>query len=533
MRDGDYWGVDVHYAARVASAACGGQVLVSGVTAVQAGDVAELSSLGHHRLKDFPEPLELFALGRGPHPAPRSLDPLRSNLPSAASELIGRDTEAEEIAALLAGATRLVTISGAGGIGKTRLALAVADRLVDRLADGAFLVELAEVTSHEAVASAIARVFGGPEEGLKWLLGGREALVVLDNFEHVLAAAPLVGELIASAPRLRILVTSQAPLRVGGEYVYGLAPLEVPREDTLQALSASPAVSLLIARAQLIARGFAVDQSNAAAVAALCRELDGLPLAIELAAARLSLLDPAGLVKRLRAAPDALGRGPRDLPGRQRGLRAAMSWSFGLLDEEGARLFRRLGHFAGEATLERIEQVCGDGGEDILDSIANLVDFSLVRRTRGGRFELPSALRAFARELLERSGERDELRWRHSQALESELLQVAVEQPMLARPVLRRAVATERADVNALLDWGASAELERFARLLACTYAPFNSDLLLHRWSEAIERAIANATQSGRIRTLLRLAALLLSGRDFIIVAICRGSRGRELNLGV
>jgi hypothetical protein len=237
VRQGDYWGRDVHYAARVASAARGGQVL---------------------------------------------------------------------------GDERLITVIGTGGTGKTRVALAVADQLVDRLSDGAFLVELADVSSPDGVPGAIAGVFG---------VGGD--------------------------------ATSQAPMRVAGERVYSLAPLDVPSEDTLDSIDVAPAAMLLISRAQRAGRAFAVDEDNAAAVAELCRELDGSPLAIELAAARLSLLDPAELLGRLRRSPDALGRGGRDLPHRQRGLRSAMSWSYRLLDDDTARLFRRLGHFAGEATLER------------------------------------------------------------------------------------------------------------------------------------------------------------------------------------
>jgi class 3 adenylate cyclase len=263
IREGDYWGPDVHYAARVASAAHGGQVLVSAATAALASD-AQLTSLGRHRLKDFPEPRELFALGSGPHPAPKTLDPLRTNLPSEPTPLVGRDDEVDALMALLLGDTHLVSVVGAGGTGKTRLALAVADRLLDKLPDGAFLVELAELTSSGQVAGAIAAAVGSTADLLARTLSGRELLLVLDNFEHVLDAASLLPELLAAAPGLRILVTSQAPLRLAEEQTFALA-----------GLSEGPAVALLVARAERASRDFAVDESGAATMAALCRELDG------------------------------------------------------------------------------------------------------------------------------------------------------------------------------------------------------------------------------------------------------------------
>jgi hypothetical protein len=201
IREGSYWGPDVHYAARVASAAGGGQVLVSAATAALTPD-ASLASLGRHRLKDFPEARELFALGPGPHPSPKTLDPLRSNLPSAPTPLVGREQEVEELAAMLTGDARFITLTGTGGDGKTRLALAVAERLVDEFVDGVFLIELAELTSHQEVTGSIAGVLGirGGFEALSGALADRETLLVLDNFEHVLEAASVLSQLRASAP---------------------------------------------------------------------------------------------------------------------------------------------------------------------------------------------------------------------------------------------------------------------------------------------------------------------------------------------
>jgi predicted ATPase/class 3 adenylate cyclase len=499
VREGRYWGQDVHYAARVASAAHGRQVLVSAATAALAGD-AELASLGRHRLKDFPVARELFALGPGPHPAPRSLDPLRTNLPSAPSVLVGREAELDELVGLLRDEAGLVTVTGAGGIGKTRLALAVAERLVDRLADGAFVVGLSDVDRAEAVPAAIAAVFGVGPGALPGTLGGREVLLVLDNFEHVLGAATVVGDLVGAAPGLRVLVTSQAPLRVARETVVPLGPL-TDRE----------AAGLLTERARRAARATELADARPEVLGALCRELDGSPLAIELAAARLALLSPEELLERLRRSPDALGKGGRDLPHRQRGLRAAMQWSYGLLDPDAQALFRRLGHFAGEVSLERIESVCDDGAGDVLDALAGLVDLSLVRRRRDGRFELPQALRTFARELLDADGEGEALRRRHADALIGELLPLAMRAELERRPVAD-AVHGELADVTALLDWSAHADLERFARIAAIAYSPLNQRGLLPRLLEPVRQTLATGLAAGRVRVILGLAVYLACG---------------------
>lgn len=510
IHDGEYWGPDVHYAARVASAARGGQVLVSAATAALASG-AELTSLGRHRLKDFPEPRELFALGPGPHPAPNTLDPLRTNLPSAPSPLVGREGELEELVLLLLGEARLVTVIGAGGTGKTRLALAVADRLLDELAGGAFLVELAELSAPDELLGAIASVVGASSDVVAKTLAGHELLLVLDNFEHVLDAAPVLAELLGSAPRLRILVTSQSPLRLTQEHIYALAGLDE-----------GPATELLLARAHRTSRDFALDESGAATIASLCRELDGSPLAIELAAARLAVLSPGELLERLRRSPDALGTGGRNLPERQRGLRAAMLWSYGLLDPPAATLFRRLGHFAGPPTLERIEQVCGEGIDDVLEALAQLVDLSLVRRTRGGRFELRSALLTYSRELLEQSGEHDALCRCHAEALVSEWLPPVLDRPMSAYRETYGPVVAEESDLVVLLDWSARSDTELFSRLIACAYSPLSQISLGHeptrRWGDAIGRAAAVGPATGRVLSAVRVAAAAVHARNGVHV---------------
>ena len=483
-------------------------MLVSAATAALTG-AAGLASLGRHRLKDFPEPRELFAVGPGPHPTPKTLDPLRTNLPSAPTPLVGRDHEVEEITRLLLVEARLVTIVGSGGTGKTRVGLAVADRLLDELPDGAFLIELAETGGAEGVAGTIASALGarGGAEQIIGALSGRELVLMLDNFEHVLDAAPLLSELLVAAPGLRILTTSQAPLRLAEEHIYGLDPLGLPEGDSLEALAEAPATALLVARAQRAARGFRADAGNAAAIAALCRELDGSPLAIELAAARLSLLAPDELLERLRRSPDALGTGGRNLPERQRGLRAAMRWSYGLLDAQAAAVFRRLGHFAGEATLERIEKVCDEGVDDVLESLAQLVDLSLVRRTRDGRFELASALRTYSRELLAQSGESEALNARHADAIIAERLPLALDEPLTSYTQLLQQGMAEQADLVALLEWAVDADRNRFRQIIACSSEALQLSYGLRRWQTALEAEEAAGHATGRAGAIIQIAA--------------------------
>jgi hypothetical protein len=259
----------------------------------------------------------------------------------------------------------------------------------------------------------------------------------------------------------------------------------------------------------------------------LCRELDGSPLGIELAAARLALLSPEELLQRLRQSPDALGTGGRSLPERQRGLRAAMQWSYGLLDAQAASLFRRMGHFTGEATLERIEQVCGDGIDDVLESLAQLVDTSLVRRTRDGRFEVASALRTYSRELLEASGERDALCRRHGEAVVAEWLPIAIERPMIAFRETYAPIVAEQSDLVVLLDWSARWDAELFSQLIVCSYSPLSESLgadRMRRWRGAIEQAAATGPATGRVRASLRTAAAVASDAHGTVLEVALDS---------
>ena len=513
VRDDDYWGSDVHYAARVASAANGGQVLLSNTTASIVPDVP-LTDLGQHRLKDFGEPRRLYALGTGAQPPPRTLDPLRTNLPSVRGPLFGRDQELEEVVARLVGESRLITLTGAGGNGKTRLALAVAENLFDRLVDGVFLVELVEIERAEDVPTAIAQAVGVQltdqdlAAAIAAALSRRELLVVLDNFEHLLAAAPLLHRLIAEAPDVRLLVTSQAPLRLADEEVVAIDPLAVPERDDLEALAASPAAELLVERARRAVPGFEPTEESAASLAALCRALDGSPLALQLAAARLAVLEPALLLERLQGSPDAIGRGGRELPERQRGLRATLEWTYGLLDPEAAKLFRRLGVFVGDATLERIEQVCGEDG-DVLEELAALVELSLVRRRADGRFGMPSTLRAYARELLEESGELAALRERHARVVAAELWPLALRSP-IDMDAAHAATAAEAHELPTLIAWAADNDLEMFAAMIGAAGWKLAESGELQAWQPTVRSAL----DSGIDDPLARAILLMVRARE-------------------
>jgi predicted ATPase len=444
----NYMGIDVNRAARITAAAHGCQVLLSdatrGLVEHSLPDGVTLRDLGPHRVKDiaYPEQLHDLVIEGVPSdfPPPRTLDARPNNLPPQLTSFVGRDEQIAEVRTLL-GRTRLLTLTGPGGTGKSRLSLQVAAEVLTDYADGAFFVDLAPLTDPTLVPSTVAKALEVSEvagrtilEAVKDHVRDRELLLVLDNFEQVVEAAPVVEELLTAAPKLKAIVTSRVVLGVRGEQEYGVPPLEPPdpeRVPDLATLLRFEAVQLFAERALEVQPRFQVTEDNAAAVAEITARLDGLPLAIELAATRTKVLTPQQMLPRLQSRLSVLTSGARTLPERQRTLRGAIAWSYDLLDEAERRLFAWLSVFIGGWTLESAEAVCGlDGlGFDVLEGLTSLVDKSLIRRHELGdgtmRFSMLETIREFGYEQLGDIGDLDVVVGRHAQyfldlALEAE-----------------------------------------------------------------------------------------------------------------
>ena len=351
-----------------------------------------------------------------------------NNLPLQLTSFIGREQEIAEIVALLA-TSRLLSLTGPGGVGKTRLALAVAEQAQARYPDGVLFVDLSGIADPAGVMPAMAQVLGVTERGGRTLaaslaahLREKRLLLLVDNFEQVVEAAPMLHGLLLEAPHLTLLVTSRMRLRVAGEREYVVPPLPLPdsaMETELDRLSRNPAIQLFVERAEALQFGFSLTAENALPLGELCRQLDGLPLAIELAAARIKLLPPAALLARLGRRLSLLSGGARSLPARQQTLRATIAWSWDLLTATEQAVFRRLAVFAGGWTLEAAEVVCNPEGElDVMEALASLIDKSLVRRDEASghvpRLRLLEIIRAFAWEQLETAGEVGSVRRRHA-----------------------------------------------------------------------------------------------------------------------
>jgi predicted ATPase/class 3 adenylate cyclase len=437
FRDGDYHGSAVNRAARLTSAGHGGQVLVSGATASLAvgrlADGAELVGLGEHRLRDLGQPEVLYQLC---HPdLPRRFPPLRTldafpgNLPLQVSSFIGRERELARIVAALDEA-RAVTLTGVGGVGKTRLALQVAARVLPRFREGAWLVELAPVRDLDGVPSALAAVFGVSarfgmtlQESLAEFLGTKRLLVLLDNCEHLLEpVAELVEFLVHSCAGLVVLATSREGLAVEGERIVPVPSLPSPAPDAGPGVAGqADAVRLFVERARAVDPDFTMTTENTAAVIQICRRLDGVPLAIELAAARVVAMSPAELVEGLQRRFDTLAGGRRRAVQRHQTLRAAINWSYDLLAEDERRLLVRLAIFSGGCTRAAAEAVCGDpplAPRKVFGLLAALVGKSLVVAQRDGpetRYRLLETIREYGEERLAETGETELLRATHAE----------------------------------------------------------------------------------------------------------------------
>jgi predicted ATPase/class 3 adenylate cyclase len=466
-----YIGMDVHRAARVASTASGGQIVVSEATRLLAGPLEEAAvrDLGWHRLKDLSEPEHLYDLVVSGLVS--QFPPLRSigtpaNLPTAATPLVGRDREVDELRALIVDPqVRLLTLTGPGGSGKTRLAVGVASTLEHEFPAGIFFADLSTAdrvaTMWLGIADAL-DVAGTAEElprdRVLRFLTDRAALVILDNLEQITEADSVVGELLSSTPRVKVLATSRRPLHLVSEYERPVPPLELPTGAVSSPAEAarSGAVELFVRRARMVRPSFEVTESNVAAVVEVCRRLDGLPLAIELAAARSKLLSPQALLSRL---DHTLGSGiaPADRSERQRTLAATIAWSYDLLAPPEQEVFRKLGVFASQCDLSAVEAVLDISGVDPLDTVAHLVDVSLVRIVDGPdgepRISLLETIRAFARNELADSHEEDETRLRHARWCDT----VAQEMNALMSGA-RQMEALDRLsgieeDIRSALDW--------------------------------------------------------------------------------
>ncbi len=435
VRDGTYVGVAVHRAARIGEAAHGGQVLLSGTTRAlvveRLPEGTSLLGLGRHRLRnlDTSEEISQLVIDGLPSEFPpiRTLDATPNNLPIQATAFFGREQQIAEVIEQVE-AARLVTLTGPGGTGKTRLSLQVAAALVGRYAGGVYFVQLGPIAQADLVVPEIAHAVGIPDRGgsepmdrLRDHLRDRRVLLVLDNFEQVVEAAPSVGQLLAAAPTVSILVTSRSPLHVYGEREYPVPPLAVPDPHELPPLaelSQYDSVALFVDRARAAIPSFEITSDNAPAVAEICYRLDGLPLAIELAAARVKLLSPEAILERLGRSMTILAGGARDLPARQQTLRGAIAWSHDMLGEGDRRIFAALSTFVGGASFDAIEAVCSDPDLDVFECLESLVDKSLIRRSEGVdgevRFGMLETIRDFAHEQLVAAGKESELRGRHA-----------------------------------------------------------------------------------------------------------------------
>src|SRR5215211_4102626 len=490
--DGLYAGLDVHRAARVMAAGHGGQVLLSQRTAdLVEGELPQgvaLRDLGEHRLKDLSQPQRLYQLlSKGlpdAFPPPKTLAGRTTNLPVQPNRLIGRTDELALITGLFReGETRLLTLSGPGGTGKTRLALQAAAELADSFPDGVFVAFLAPLQDPTLVLSTIAQTLGlkerlgeSFEDALTAYVRERKLLLLLDNFEHLLDAAPAVAALLAGAPGLASLVTSREPLHVAAERLFEVRPLAAPGNGTATTAEAlaHDAVALFVERATASTTAFELTDGNVGAVAEICRRLDGLPLALELAAARTRTLSPEALRRRLDRSLTVLTGGARDADERQRTLRDTIAWSHDLLTEDEQTLFARLSVFPGGCRPEACDAVCDSDAPDVLTQLSSLVDKSLLRRRDDPdaepRFWMLETIREYGHEQLEARADHDAVRRRHATYFAELAERAEYELRGRDQNARLRLLDAERANVRAALHWSLENDLELALRVVGSLY---------------------------------------------------------------
>lgn len=435
FREGDYYGPELNRAARIMSLGHGGQTLLSYATYLLVSGAAEtrfhFKDLGLHRLRGLADEVRLYQVSlpglRAEFPPLDSGISVPHNLPESLNSFFGRTSELEALAGILADENvRLITLTGPGGTGKTRLSLEVARRVLDKFRDGVFFVQLAPIFDPELVPTTIARTIGlreggglPPLENLKTFLRDRTVLLILDNLEQVIESAGLLSDLLSRAPGLTILASSRIPLQVTGEQEFFLPPLDLPDPDSrLEVLENTESVQLFLDRARAIQPRFQLTPENALVIARICRRLDGLPLAIEIAAARIRMMPPAAILERLDDSLNLLTRVRRDLPDRQQTMRAAIDWSYRLLEPDARILFERLGVFAGGFTFDAAEAICDpeDTG-DLFQTLDTLLSNSLIRTMSaeaGPRFDMLQTIRDFAWEKLSVREDFQMIRGRHA-----------------------------------------------------------------------------------------------------------------------
>ena len=527
---GDYVGMDVHRAARIGAAAHGGQIVISEATRTlverDLPEGVDLRDLGRHWLKDLPAQEQLYqVLVPGmpvEFPPLRTVDRVVGNIPVALTSFVGRERETDAVRQLLR-TTRLVTLIGPAGTGKTRLVIEAAAQVAPDFRDGAWFVGLASVADPGQVPAAVAAAVRVREVGGKPATAvladhfrTRQCLLILDNFEHVLDAAPLLTELLAGAPSLSIVATSQAELRLSGEHLYPVPPLG------LTGAVESDAAKLFVDRVTSVAPDFVATPENAPTIAFICARLDGLPLAIELAAARVRGLGLDEVARRLDRRLSLLSTGARDAPDRHRTLRAALAWSHELLRPEEAVLFRRLGVFSGGAGPGAIERVCvADAVDDpsarvgdVFGVLDELVGHSLVQGDRAARtirYRLLETVREFAIERLEDSGENPSIQHRHAEWC-AELVE-SIAGPARLRPGVVRAAEPEIGNILSALEWAADAgEVDLGLRICGSAWRLWERGQHLREglaWTQrflALEPPEPNAEH--RIRALEALGAI-------------------------
>jgi predicted ATPase/class 3 adenylate cyclase len=537
---GEYVGIDVHRAARISAAAHGGQVLLSSATAKRVSpslpEGVTLREIGEHTLKDIDEPERLCQLVidglESEFPPPHAVATRFDLLPPELSSFVGREEVISRARELLAG-TRLLTLTGPGGTGKTRLSVRIARDVADQYEDGVAFVPLASISDPNLVLPTIRQALGLVEQPgrtalatLSERLAGRDALLVIDNFEQVVDAAPYVGALLESATELTILVTSRVALHLTGEQEFPVPPLDLPttgETDDLERLLRSEAVSLFVQRAKSVRPDFALTRDNAPTIVDICARLDGLPLAIELAASRVKLLPPPALLSRLSQSLDVLQSTAADRTDRQRTLRGAIDWSFGLLTDDEKALFWRCAVFVGGWRLDDAEAILNPDGlprVDVLDGIGSLVDHSLVRRVGSDldpRFTMLETIREFAHEKLVESTELDRLVAAHARRF-ADVVEEAEPHLTSGAEWLDR-LESDHANLRQAVDWLEQHDIEQALWMAGRSWRFWHLRGHLREGTEILSDLVAqpqSTSSAGRAKALVGIAGLVYWQTDFL-----------------